>query len=155
VDVHMDTVGVVGCPDPFSGTINRATGKLHGRGSCDTKVRVCTRVYACARVCTCARTCARVCACACVYVYLSVLQHNLWDCHGGCLCLSEAVCGVEHRRSNVHLVVVSVSDAAFVTVFAASLFRCPYSPFQVTNPTWPAPHYKPHVVYPTYFTPLD
>lgn len=37
VDVHSDTVSVAHMPgDPFCGTID-AEGKLHGRGSCDTK----------------------------------------------------------------------------------------------------------------------
>jgi acetylornithine deacetylase/succinyl-diaminopimelate desuccinylase-like protein/predicted TIM-barrel fold metal-dependent hydrolase len=37
VDVHLDTVGVGGCADPFSGAIDIAAGRLHGRGACDTK----------------------------------------------------------------------------------------------------------------------
>ena len=38
LDVHLDTVGVVGCEDPFSGRVDGRTGRLHGRGACDTKV---------------------------------------------------------------------------------------------------------------------
>jgi acetylornithine deacetylase/succinyl-diaminopimelate desuccinylase-like protein len=37
VDVHMDTVGVAGCIEPFSGRLDDTTGRLHGRGACDTK----------------------------------------------------------------------------------------------------------------------
>lgn len=37
VEVHMDTVGVQTAVEPFGATVD-ADGKLHGRGSCDTKV---------------------------------------------------------------------------------------------------------------------
>lgn len=32
IDVHLDTVAVEGCTDPFSGQVDHATGRLHGRG---------------------------------------------------------------------------------------------------------------------------
>merc|ERR1712216_162618 len=56
LDVHMDTVGVVGCEDPFSGRLDPLTGRLHGRGACDTKamlavgVSVLERAHAMQRV---------------------------------------------------------------------------------------------------------
>ena len=37
IDVHMDTVAVEGCLEPFSGRVDTSSGRLHGRGSCDTK----------------------------------------------------------------------------------------------------------------------
>ena len=36
LDVHLDTVGVQTAVDPFAGLID-ADGRIHGRGSCDTK----------------------------------------------------------------------------------------------------------------------